>query len=76
MKFFDAFLAEKMPMAKEQIAYDGQSNAYWFSDKLVGGADGKDGQDQKRFPFDYAPRGTRKRAFEVLLRKVSFYYFI
>jgi len=71
MKFFMAFLEEKMPIAKEQIAYDGQSNAYWFSDKLAGGSDGKDGQEAKRFSFDYAPRGTRKRAFEVLLRKVN-----
>ena len=45
------------------------SNAYYFND-LTDGGKGKVGKENKLFNFDYAPRGTRKRPFQVLLRKV------
>ena len=83
MKFFLAFVAENLPQAEvkrkfqffnsflyqDKISYDGMSNAYYFTD-LTDGGKGKVGKENKLFNFDYAPRGTRKRPFQVLLRKV------
>jgi len=71
IKFFQAFLygQKELAQVRDYIAYDGQANAYYSTDLSFGG--GKITKDERKFKFDYAPRGTRKREFVVLLRKVN-----
>lgn len=67
--FFKAFMAENFANLADKIAYDGQKSCYFMGEKELVGTTGVDAG--KKFKFQYAPRGPRKRDFTVTIRRVN-----
>ena len=73
MRFFNAFMKEKLPAWQDICAYDGNANIYVMHKKDLFQKGQEDGM---QYQYQYASRGSRKREFIVTIRKGQFRIFV